>query len=68
MARLPQLMKSNLPPPMVKGASYISEYTRGYGRVDGKFIPIGFDVTLRMSRGGTSRIFVYDEQLVRYPY
>jgi len=68
MPRLPQLMKYNLPPPRVKGASYISEYTRGYGRVDGKFIPIGFDVVLRMSKGGTSRIFVYDDELRDYPY
>lgn len=68
MARLPQLMSIHLPPPRRKGAAYISSYTRGYGRVDGKFIPIGFDVTLRMSRGGTSRIFVYDDELINYPY
>ena len=66
MPRLRELMKFHLPPPRIRGALYISEYTRGYGRVDGKFIPIGFDVTLRMSKGGTSRIFVYDDELQNY--
>ncbi len=68
MPRLPQLMMFNLPAPRVKNARYISEYTRGYGRVDGKFIPIGFDVVLRLYKGGTSRIFVYDDELRNYPY
>lgn len=66
MPRLPQLMLRDLPLPRRKGASYISKYTRAYGRLNGKFIPIGFDVTLRMNKGGTSRIFVYDEELQNY--
>ena len=64
MARTPQLYDEQLPP-RLKGKGYISKQRRIYERIDGKFVGIGYKITLFQPKTQRRDVyFIQDDEII----
>ncbi len=68
MARQSGIYRSQLPP-YLQNKGYIQKQRRIYERIDGKFVGIGFKLTMRDSKTQRSDVyFVTDDELSQYRF
>jgi len=68
MARQSGIYRSQLPP-YLQEKGYIQKQRRIYERIDGKFVGIGFKLTMKGKNNKRSDVyFVTDDELSRYSF
>jgi hypothetical protein len=68
MARQSKIYRSQLPP-YLQSKGYIQKQRRIYERIDGKFVGMGFKLTMRNRKTQRTDVyFVTDDELSKYSF